>query len=754
MISVDSNSGQPERLTGNAPLEPMTSFTEGLFAIVWRRRWTVLVTTVVILVAGFFYLQRATPLYESTSRVYVEQIGPQVFEKDNTGVITRWSNYLYTQAELLASTSILSNALKRMDASSLRTFQDASNPIAALRQGLDINVGKNDEIINVSFKTPYPEESAHIVNKVVDAYIAFNEERNRDTSGEIVQILREEKTKRDQELVQKLKVMMQFKQDNEGLAFGTDQDNNVIVRRLERLSAALTEAQLYTVECKSFYEVADQMKEDPAGLKQLVEAQRSKGVYISTSNEASSVLQELREMQRQKHDYLRQYKSDSPALTVLNQEIDWLKEEIARLDKEFAQSQLAVAQQQYQASLEREKELMEYFEQQRQEAVLLNNQLTEFAILQSDYEQTKKLCDLLDDRIKRLDVAKDVGTLNISIIETAEPAVNPAEPQKARVLGLALFIGLASGVGVALGKDMKDQRLHSIEEITGLLKLPVLGTLPAMTSPKQTVSIRGQKVHVSPDSREAEAFRTLRTAICFGAPKEEARVILVTSPAPGEGKTTVASNLGIALGQTGQKVLIMDADFRRPSQDKVFNLDRKEKGLSSVLAGELELEEAIEHTGLNNLDVLICGPSVPNPAEILDSRRFRAIVDELSKQYDRLIIDSPPVIAVTDALILAAQSDVTLLVVRAESSTRKISMQARESLNTVNARILGVVVNDVSTNGSSYGYYTQYSYYYRTDEKGMRKKNRKKMRSSIPIADLPEQRTKGKKSREDEIVRQ
>ena len=686
--------------------------SESLLVTLWRRRWTVLLTSVLILAMALVHLRRATPLYTSTSRIYVEQTGPKVFDRDEQGVMTRSVNYLYTQAELLRSTSILFDTLRKLKDEQIRTFADMANPIVALRRGLETIVGKKDDLISISFRSPYPDEAAHIVNTLVDAYITFHDQRKRSTAAEVLRILREEKAKYSENLSAKLKIMMTFRQDNEGLAFGTDRDSNVILRRLERLSEALTEAQLATVEARSFHEVAQNMANDPTGLRQFVEAQRSRGVYISTASEVVSLRADLQRVERDKADSLRELSSDHPAIVAVNAELERLKAQLLELDKEYAKGQVAVAEQQYLTAKEQEEELRNYFEDQRQQAILLNNQLAEYTLLQTDYEQTKKLCDLLDDRIKELDVSTEVGALNISILEAAEPALEPSHPQKARVMALALFLGLFAGTGLALVREWKDQRLRSTQEISALLGLPVLGAIPSMSTPKQTPAVRGQKVRISPDSREAEAFRTVRTAVFFGAPKDEARTILFTSPAPGEGKSTVTANLGIAIAQAGQRVLIVDCDFRRPMQHKIFTLDRRVKGLSSVLAGEMTLEEATDHTGLENLDILTCGPEVSNPAEMLNSESFARIVERLASKYDRILIDSPPVVAVADALILAALCDATVLVLRAQSSTRKISMQARESLAGVDARILGVVVNDASHGSGRYGYSNRYGYYY------------------------------------------
>ena len=728
------------RIEGNVPDPPegmpagemVEGLSESLFEILWRRRWTVLLSTVVALAVGFVYLNRATPRYASTSRLYVEQTGLAPIERDASGTVARWSNYLYTQAELIRRTETLSAALNSPALGRLQTFADVSNPIAALRRDLEVIVGKKDEIINVSFTCPYPDEAAHIVNTVVDAYITAHNERKRNTSAEVVKILKEEKTKWDQQLREHFQTMAQYELEHEDMAYGTDRETNIIVDRLRRLQSALTEAQLETVGCKSDYAAIQKMADDPSELRRFVENQRGQGIYIVSTNEVAALRADLQRLERSRADCLLRLKPDAPAVAALEAEMARIEQQISGLDDEFAATQLAVAEKEYLAAQERETQLKTLFEQQRREAVQLNNQLVQYALLRSDYERTKNFCDILDDRIRVLNVDPQAASLAVEIIETAEPATIPSEPQKARTMGLALCLGLFAGVGLGLIREWKDQRLRSAQEISALLGLPILGAVPAMTAPKQTAAIRGQKIRISPESREAEAYRTVRTAVFFGAPKEESRTILVTSPAPGEGKTTAVSNLGIAMAQAGQKTLIVDADFRRPMQHRIFSLDRHTRGLSSVLAGQMSLEEAVNHTKLEGLDVLTCGPDVPNPAELLNSKRFAEVVRMLAEQYDRVLIDSPPVVAVTDSQILAALCDVTILVLRAQYSMRRVSIQACESLLGVDARLLGVVVNDVPQKCNRYGYASGYGYYnhsYRDGGNGHRK-------NKIPIEEV------------------
>jgi succinoglycan biosynthesis transport protein ExoP len=693
--------------------------SESLARIIWRSRWIVLFVTVVALGGAFAYLSKARPIYTSTSRIYVEQSGPRILEEAE-GVMTQSKNYLYTQAELLKSTPILFSALEKPGVKQMKVFQKIDNPIIYLKKkGLNVSVGKKDDIISVSSDSPSAAEAAQLVNAVVDSYKTYHATRKRSTAGEVLKILRNEKVERDRELAQKLKAMMDFKKNNMALAF-ENRNSNIILDGLDRLSEAKTQAQLQTIEAKSAYETTKLMVTDSTKLKQFVETERAKGIHIWGANERTRLKTELEQLQFRLADLGRQVTPDHPSMQALQEKVGRIENELASMDREFAAAQLAITREQYLAAKEREEQISSDFEEQRRQALAFNEQLAQYTILQSDWEQTKKLCDILYDRIKEINVTEDVGALNINILEVARPSDKPSSPKKVRYMAIALFLGLMLGCGLALLRGWVDQRLRTAEEISIVLGVPVLGIVPSM-SRRQSIVTRGQKVYQDSNSRAAEAYRTIRTAVFFGVPKGEAKTILVTSPAAADGKTTLVSNLGIALAQAGQKTLILDADFRKPMQHKIFEVNHEEIGLSSVLAGATSLEEAIRPTKVKGLELLTCGPDVPNPSEILNSESFAKVLEDLSNRYDRVIIDSPPVIPVTDSQILAAISDITLLVLRAEKSNRKIGQQARDGLMSVGARILGAVINDVSKDGR-YGYYGYYSYAGRQKKKAGDKK--------------------------------
>jgi uncharacterized protein involved in exopolysaccharide biosynthesis len=430
----------------------MPIVAENLFQIIWRGRWLMLITTILALSAAFIYILKATPIYTSTSRIFVEQSGPKIIGDLEKGVMTESQNYLYTQVELLKSTPILEAALVAPGIRQMKTFAKVDNQTAYLKRHLQADVGKKDDIINLSFDSPFPAEAAQLVNAVVDCYITYHAAHKRSTAAEVLRILQNEKAKCSLELSEKFKTLMDFKRQHLALSFESE-EGNIILQRLERLSDAMTEAQLAVIEAQASYESTKAVVGDPAKLKFFVEAQRAKGAGVSTANEIDLLGATLDELQRHRADRLRQLTSNHPVVKALDTEIAQVKKQIDELNITFGQAQLALAQEEYAAARQKESQVTKQFEDQRQEAEDLNEKLSQYTLLQSEWEQTKKLCDILDDRIKELDITEDAGALNINILEAAHPATVPSRPQKARILGSAFVLALMLGAGMVLLRD-------------------------------------------------------------------------------------------------------------------------------------------------------------------------------------------------------------------------------------------------------------------------------------------------------------
>ncbi|MBW8001332.1 MAG: polysaccharide biosynthesis tyrosine autokinase [Planctomycetes bacterium] len=711
---------------------------DSLLRVAFRHRWIILFTVVLFLVAAFLYLLKATPIYTSTSRLYVEQSGPRIIS-EYEGIMTQSKNYLYTQSELIKSTPIISDVVDNAQIRHFKTFSEGSlvtsgrvdnlfdyikgklnipidkkeiavidNLVVYLKKQLDITVGKKDDIITVSFDSSYPTEAAQIVNAVVNSYIEFQSTSKRSSASEVLKILQNEKVHRDKELSANFARLLEFTRENGVVSLGKS-DAHIVFKRLSKLSSALTDAQLETINSRADYEAVLSMAGESERIKQFAMAQPSAGVRVFVTDIETELRSELREMEIELKNVRYHCTEEHPSTQAVLGKINEIKYQLNAEAKSFADAYLEVMRLKWVIAKQREGKLNASFEVQQGFAQKLSVKAAEYYMLESDLKRTEKLCDILDDRIKELNVTEETGALNINILEVARPADKPSSPQRARVMGLALIMGLMFGWSFSFLREWFDYRLRSADEISAVLNAPVLGTVPSMPK-KQSVIERGQKVFLESKSIIAESYRTIRTVIFFGVPKGKARSILVTSPAAGDGKSTLVSNLAITMAQSGQKTLILDADFRKPMQHNIFEVDNS-KGLSSVLSGSISLAEAIHAGPVEGLGILPCGPEVPNPSEMLNSEAFVEMLQGLCEEYDRVLIDSPPVRPVADSQILAAVCDITLFVLRAERSTRKLSQQARDALLNVGAHIFGVVVNDVSRKRGSYGYYAGYGYY-------------------------------------------
>ncbi|MFC1653071.1 GumC family protein, partial [Planctomycetota bacterium] len=412
---------------------------ERLFLILWRHAWIIFLVTVIAIVGGVVYIVKSPPIYESTSRVYVEQTGPRIMTEDE-GLFMASKNYLYTQAELITATPILSDALKNCQAYHLRTLTDVDNHIEFLKRNLQAQVGKKDDILNISILSPYPEEAAQIVNTVVDSYITFHSIRKRSTSSEVLKILQKEKTKRSEELTQRLHALIDYKKQHETLAFQSH-NGNMILNRMQVLSTELTRAELQTMEARSVYETASKMMNDEDKIVQFIKSQQTIN-RMGADPDLTRLKAEPEILKKRRSNRLRELTEDHPAVLAIDIEIERIHAQIKEIEIGFAQGQLAVLEQAYRIAQEQEQQIRLHFEEYREQVIALNEQVAQYTLLESEYEQTKRLSDILDERIRELHVTEDTGALNITILEAAQPALKPSQPQKERIMAMALILGL------------------------------------------------------------------------------------------------------------------------------------------------------------------------------------------------------------------------------------------------------------------------------------------------------------------------
>ncbi|OQY52334.1 MAG: hypothetical protein B6245_23740 [Desulfobacteraceae bacterium 4572_88] len=316
-------------------------------------------------------------------------------------------------------------------------------------------------------------------------------------------------------------------------------------------------------------------------------------------------------------------------------------------------------------------------------------------------------------------------TGNIRVIDKAEIPTVPISPNKKRMVLISMILGIALGIGFAFVLEYLDNTIRFPEEISDYLGIPYMGLVPAFDTDEVLDGMPVELIALhSPKAAASESFRGIRTSILFSSAKPGSQVILVTSAMPSEGKTLCSANIAIAMAQAGSRVLLLDCDMRCPTIHKTFQIGRH-VGLSSVMFGRSKLKDAIIPTQIPNLDVIPCGPIPPNPSEILGSKKMRSLIDELRRKYTKIIIDSSPISAVTDSIVLTQISDSIVLVIRASSTPRQLVKNTVDQLKNINAYILGSVLNAVKPRGNSY-YHYQYNYQYgHARNNGHKKKNRK-----------------------------
>jgi capsular exopolysaccharide synthesis family protein len=686
---------------------PAVAPVASLFHVLWRRRWAMVGCAIAAVCVALVYLNKAIPVYASSSQLYVQPQNPRVIAESVGGQAGNSGNYLLTQCELIRSSAILSAAVELPPLAYLKTLSGASNPVAVLRQALEVQAGKTD-VLTVTATSTSAEDAAVIANAVVEAYIDYQAKRQRSTAAEVLKILQKEKEKNETALTAISRKMLEFKRANGTLSFDTDK-GNVVMQRLAQLSDTLTAAQIDALNKKVAVDAVEAMGDDPAKLKQLVETKGMRGG--GTANpfaESAEIAGQMRLAERRAAQLRGQYGPANRGVAAAEEEARSLKDQLAESEKAAVASYKAAVRQDLADAMTKERELRAAFDSQKAEALALNTNAAEYGQMQADARRAERMLDILDSRIKEINVNEDTGALNISVMEPARPDYFPVSPNRTRALGMALALGLLAGLGAAQVLEFLDQRLRSVDEISALLNVPVLGVVPHMLG-KRTPSERGRVVAIRSQSDVAEAYRTVRTAVYFGAP-ENGKTLLVTSPTSGDGKTTVSSNLALAMAQASRRVLLIDADCRKPTQHRIFSLGVQPAGLSTVLMGKATFDEAVRPSGVENLDLLPCGPLPPNPSELLNSPAFGQLITSLCERYDQIVVDSPPVVPVTDSRILGAACDAVLLVLRAEKTTRRVAEHARDALVSVGATLVGAVVNDTPRN--QYGYYYDYRYRY------------------------------------------
>jgi succinoglycan biosynthesis transport protein ExoP len=716
------------------PFDQMPRETHLLdYLVVLRKhQWlilTFLLTVVTVVTIASFKMK---PVYEAAARVEVDKEvaqNPLPFN-DETAYDDYMDTdaYIETQTKILESETLAFQTIKSMDlarnpefggtpgARPLGQGAGAKRPaiLGAFLGSLNIKRVPNSRLIEVRFEATDPQLAAAIVNAHLQNYIEQNFRSKYDATMQASNWLSSE--------LEELRIKVEKSEDarlayeRENQIWQIDEKQNITTEKLADLSRTVTQAQTDVAEKEALYRMATSGNVDA-----LPAARQSQiiGDLLKRKTDADAAYS----------DALAQYGPNYPKVLRLAEQQKEADDSLANAQKTLVES----VHEEYATAQTHAELLQASLDKQKAEANDLSEKLVQYHILEHDAEANKQLYDGLLQKLKEATISVGLRSSNIRVVDPALAPQTPSRPQKARNILLAFLVGIIGGIGLAIFREYLDNTVKSPDDIEALTGLPSLAVVPALPGsliahrnrlgwPARAPSLQpgaGTRVellsYLQPKSQISEAFRALRTSLLLSQAEHPPQVILVTSALPREGKTTSAVNLAVTLAQLGDRTLLMDSDLRKPGIRRAMNLTiGKDLGLSSFLAGVCTLEEAVlPHPTISNLSILTTGPVPPSPADLLSSHRMHDAIDEVRRRYKFVVIDSPPIMAATDAVIISALTDGVLLVVRSGETPKEAFTRSRDLLTAVKSRLLGVVLNAVDSTAPDYYYsYRYYPYAY------------------------------------------
>src|SRR5579875_2590819 len=554
---------------------------------------------------------------------------------------------------------------------------------------LDVKDVRGTDLVQITFTTPSPTLSAFLAAAHTQAYLAANEEAQLATRVTAKDFLGRQLKESEDNLERAQRALEEFAAEHPNVA--VNQEQKVVAQKIGELSTLLTTAEGERIGLETRYEFLARPNTDPLP-------------YFLDDEGIQKLQAALLDARAQRAALAARLGPNHEQMVQLGRQEAELAQQLTGL----VQKHVAGVRQQYDAAKLREEALHRKLDELERSAIALAELGARYDLLKSDVDTAHTLHESLLQQQVQTAVNSELAASNVRVVERAEVPLKPSKPNVPLFLALGLLAGVAAAVGTAFGCEHFDRSVKSSDEVEGLLQLPTLAAIPNFHLVREgrgrpttaaghaPVGEDGAElvVHREPRSAVAEAFRSLRTAVLFSTPDAPPKVILVTSAGAGEGKTVVCLNLATALAEGGARVLLLDADLRRPGCHRALGVPA-EPGLSSVLTGQADVARATHALDALRIAVIPAGPPPPNPAELVSSARMRALLDHLREAYDFVVIDAPPVLPVTDAVVLAREADGVALVVKGQDTPRDFVRRARDHLVLANAHLLGAVVNNV-----------------------------------------------------------
>ena len=711
--------------------------------IILKRKATVfsffLITFLVVVVGTF----TTTPRYLASTKVLIEknEVNPLLGGRYYT---PRDYEFIETQSQIITSKSVARRVVKILDlgknyqsyfpdmqknpgflqkmAGKIKSFTKSKNgeifsseaasatPIDGyenqefdwiaeiISRNISVTPIKESKIFVISFMSENPIFSRLVANTLVKAYMEELLELKMASSGITIKWMSQKAEEERKKLREAEAKLQKYMRDNDIV---TIEDRITIVpQKLTEFSSQLSRAEARRKELHSIYSQIQKASNDSSISLESIPV-------IVNDKAIQDIRDDIKKVQQRITELSEKYGPKHPVMiSVLSEQArlaDKKKEEIIRVSNSIKNE--------YELAQANEDNLRNLLEKTKAEALASNEKLIQYQALKREVESNRVLYEALFSRLQEQNVTEESQNVNVWIVEPSETPESPAKPKIMLNILLGLMLGLCGGVGLAFFIEYLDNTINTPEEAEERLGLPMLGVIDICQFDKsadvgqELISLYDKKY-----SAQAESFKALRTSLLLSSSDKPPKSIVVTSMMPGEGKTLIAANLAVTIAQAGQRVLLIDADMRKPQQHKIFKLNNTQGGLSTYLAGAGDRGEL--SGPLASINILPAGPLPPDPSELLSSMRFKELLRVLQHKYDIIIIDSPPIISVTDGLIISRAVDGVVVVTRASITTYNMIEKGLKSLTDVKANILGMVINGFNPKKYRYYYGTDYSKYY------------------------------------------
>ena len=689
--------GAPEETDGR--LSKFPDWREGI-AILMERAWMGAMVAIAVFLVFFFQARRQTPYYRSTATLLVEAQIPKILNyQDILAYNTRNLEYFNTHINALHSRNMMVQALVKSGLADSKEFLPGKtlDEKAEIAQGfITITAVEKSRMINIVVEHPSAQIACDLANALARSYIQQDLENRMSASMQAIDWLRERSEEYREKLEKGLLELQEYREKTQSVSL--EEDQNIVIEKLKALNSALTGAQAERIQAETTWKAVQGLIDEKVPLSRVAAVLTDPGVQTT--------LQKLQDQQRAVAALQLRYREQHPDL----QQAVELEQKLQKQFMNACADAIYALKSRYEMLAQREQNLQAALEEQEKVSFELGRKLVRYNELKRNIEADQEIHQAVIARMKEASISESLPTDIIRLAEEARPAKLPFRPRPAQAMVRGIVLGLILGIGSIFLSYYADHRFRRNEEVERLLGMPVLSTIPLIFD--RTVRERGMVSHLKQNGEVAEAFRTLRASLLLREDVRNAPVLMVTSAGPGEGKSLIAANLAISFAQDGRRTLLVGADLRRPLLTKIFGTDRECAGLAEVLKGEVRWREALFKQDVPNLDVMLSGRVPSHPSELLGGKFLADFLREARGVYRHILIDAPPILGVSDSLVLLPNADGVLFVVRYGVTHSMGASHSVLKLRESGTPCIGCIMNGVNLNSmANYYYYRRYGGY-------------------------------------------